>query len=61
MLSPEAPIILQLKDEEWGGEFVDLLDGQVIQDKSVVKIMATEITKQVLFHSILRMRCHPLY
>jgi len=39
LLQPETPIFLQIKDESWGGEFVDLVDGQVIEDRSVVKFM----------------------
>ena len=39
LLQPEMPIFLQIKDEDWGGEFVDLVDGQVIEDRSVVKCM----------------------
>jgi len=39
LLQPETPIFLQIKDENWGGEFVDLVDGQAIEDRSVVKFM----------------------
>ena len=28
----QAQIFLQLKDEEWGGEFIDIRDNQVIED-----------------------------
>ena len=48
LLSPSTPIVFQLKDEEWGGEFVDLLSDQAIEDRSIVKMIISEI-KQVLF------------
>ena len=34
-----SSLILQLKDEEWGGEFVDLKEGQVIPDHSVLNVI----------------------
>lgn len=49
LLSPSIPIVFQLKDEEWGGEFVDLLSGQAIEDKSIVKMIITKTTKKVRF------------
>ena len=35
----EEDFFLQIKDEEWGGEFVDLSDEQEIPDKSVLKMV----------------------
>ena len=32
------PFFLQLKDEEWKGEFLDILPGDSITDKSVIKV-----------------------
>jgi len=40
-------IFLQLKDEEWGGEFVDIYDNQVIEDRSIVKMVVSEIAEEV--------------
>ena len=34
-----SSLILQLKDEEWGGKFVDLKEGQVIPDHSVLNVI----------------------
>ena len=42
----EADFFLQLKDDEWGGEFVDLV-GQEIPDHSILRVM---ICQQVCFN-----------
>ena len=36
-LAPTSSLILQIRDEEWGGVFVDLIS-QDVPDRSVVKI-----------------------
>ena len=41
----QAQIFLQLKDKEWKGEFVDIHDNQVIEDRSIVKMIVTETKK----------------
>ena len=38
-------LLVQVKSEEWGGEFVDVLDSDSIPDKSIIKIRA--ITAEV--------------
>ena len=40
-------IFLQLKEEEWGGEFIDIYDNQVIEDRSIVKMVVSEIAEEV--------------
>ena len=37
IIHPEQDFFLQIKDDEWGGAFVDLLDDREIVDKSIVK------------------------
>ena len=37
-LNRQEDFFLQIKDEEWGGEFADISDEQQIPDKSVLKI-----------------------
>lgn len=32
-------IFFQVKDEQWGGEFLDLTEGQVIEDRSIVNMI----------------------
>ena len=34
-----ADLIIQIKDEEWGGEFVDLKEDQVIPNRSVLNVI----------------------
>ena len=34
-----SSLVIQLKDEEWGGEFVDLKEGQMPSDHSVVNVI----------------------
>ena len=38
--SAKGPLLIQIKDEEWGGEFVDLRPGQEVSDRSVLKVGA---------------------
>ena len=33
-------VLLQIKDEDWGGEFVDL-QGDSVSDRAVVKVLST--------------------
>ena len=33
-------LLVQIKDEDWGGEFVDLKEDQVIPDRSVPNVVA---------------------
>lgn len=35
--------IVQMKREEWGGEFVDVLEAESIPEPSVLKIVSSEI------------------
>ena len=32
-------LLVQIKDEEWGGEFVDMKEGQAIPDRSVLNVI----------------------
>ena len=32
-------LLVQIKDEDWGGEFVDLKEDQVIPDRSVLNVI----------------------
>ena len=34
-----STLVLQLKSSEWGGEFVDLREGQAIPDRSVLNVI----------------------
>ena len=34
-----SSLVIQLKDEEWGGEFVDLKEGQMHPDHSVLNVI----------------------
>ena len=40
MPSAKGPLLIQIKDEEWGGEFVDLKPGQEVSDRGVLKVGA---------------------
>ncbi len=44
-VNQQEDFFLQIKDEEWGGEFVDISDEQQIPDKSVLNIFL--LKKQV--------------
>lgn len=37
--SAELDVFLQIKDEEWGGAFVELRDDQAVPDKAVVQVV----------------------
>ena len=37
-------LLVQVKSEEWGGEFVDILETDVISDKSVIKVTTAEVS-----------------
>lgn len=51
LLSDAADIVLQLKDESWGGVYIDLQDRiHLVQDRSVLRIIVDqiqEVTKSV--------------
>ena len=38
LASTSAQLVIQLKDEEWGGEFVDLREDQEVPNRSVLKV-----------------------
>ena len=38
MVNAEDELLLQRKDEEWGGEFVDIAEGEQVPDRSVIKV-----------------------
>ena len=40
-------LFLQIKEEEWGGEFVDVSREQVIPDRSVLKVLVEKSEKKV--------------
>ena len=37
--SAKGPLLIQIKVEEWGGEFVDLRPGQEVPDQSVLSVV----------------------
>ena len=44
-----AKFILQLKNEEWGGDFLDVADESEVPDRSVLKvILSNEVESQEL-------------
>ena len=40
----DSSIILQIKSEDWGGEFVDIESNSTIPDKSVIRVLQVYIT-----------------
>lgn len=44
-LNQQEDLLLQIKDEDWGGEFIDLSASDEIPDKSVLKLVL--LKKQV--------------
>ena len=40
MISSSSVFILQLKNEEWSGEFTDLKEADIIPDRSVLRLVA---------------------
>ena len=40
VIKVNGELIMQLKSEDWGGEFVDLHKGSTIPNRSVVKVIA---------------------
>lgn len=45
-LPPKSSLILQIRDDEWGGMFVDLISQEIL-DRSVVKVLVDDSSKQV--------------
>ena len=43
VLSGEEELFLQIKDEDWDGMFVDTRPGQILPDKSVLKLEEVHI------------------
>ena len=43
VLNTTEDLLVQVKSEEWGGEFVDVLDSDSIPDKSIIKARVTTI------------------
>ena len=43
----EKNVVVQLKSEVWGGEFLDITDDQLIPDRSVIKIALTSPSASV--------------
>ena len=39
ILQPGQEFIMQLRSEEWGGEFLDVFGNQEVADRSVVKVV----------------------
>ena len=42
MISEDDDFFLQYKDKEWGGEFVDIVPGQTVSNKSIVHAILKE-------------------
>ena len=42
MLSPGQQFFLQIKDDDWGGEFIDVPDGMKVADRSVFRLLLEE-------------------
>lgn len=38
-LTTQSKLVIQLKSEEWNGEWVDVLEDSVVPDKSVLKVI----------------------
>ena len=38
LVNAEDELLLQRKDEEWGGEFVDIAEGEEVPDRSVTVV-----------------------
>ena len=38
VLSDKHDFIVQVKNEEWGGEYVDHLEGTEVENKSIVRV-----------------------
>ena len=45
ILNPRQEFFLQIKSEEWGGAFLDLLGSEKIADKSVVRAVIKPMTE----------------
>ena len=43
--SPPAPLTVQVKSEEWDGEFIDIGNETTIQHHSVVKVIPSSASK----------------
>ena len=42
LVNAEDELLLQRKDEEWGGEFVDIAEGEEVPDRSVIKVTVVD-------------------
>ena len=43
LLGAEQRFFLQLKDDDWGGEFIDVPDGLKVADRSVFRLLLQEV------------------
>lgn len=51
VLGPGQDFFLQIKNEEWGGVFIDLLDGEVLNKSTMRAILKPAVPAvQVCFH-----------
>ena len=44
-LQPGQQFFLQIKNEEWGGTFIDVQDRQEIADRSIVRVVMKSMTE----------------
>ena len=54
VLVEDQDFILQMKSEDWGGAFVEVMDGQTIPDKATIEAVAVQKRTEVCyFHSVI--------
>ena len=49
VLQPDREFFLQIKNEEWGGAFLDVLGSDEIADRSVVRAVLKPVTEVCIF------------
>ena len=47
VLPANFSLIFQVKDDKWGGMFVDIVEGQLIPDRSVVKVVIEKAQQEI--------------
>jgi hypothetical protein len=44
VMPPVPDLIVQMKREEWGGEFVDAREDKIVPDRSILKVCAISLS-----------------
>ena len=52
--TPNTKLLVQIKDQQWGGEFVDLQEDQNIPDRSVLNVIVIVQAEQVGFFPLIQ-------